>query len=293
MSKFFNFSIILHLLVFVILIYNPIQSRHNHKMNLSSVNLIILEDPIQENIIKLNKSNDKIEHKNLSSASFSSLIESKKYVSEIRGDESSQKIQILSSKSPKKTKINKIKPNNIINDEIILKRNEKNLSKSKIYNVKKFQIFREKSQNLKKIENNVPLNKNLNRNISFSSANKNFKPLNENKTSNLLNELGFKNSKTMLKDDKDVSSNNKVYCSNNKIKKLNKMEIRDDITIRELLLKNNYYNKIYNNFRMKSNITINQLLSKNNIYYSNNEREITIKSILNSMNNNDSLIICE
>ena len=61
MSKFFNFSIILHLLVFVILIYNPIQSRHNHKINLSSVNLIILEDPIQEKIIKLNKNRKKIE----------------------------------------------------------------------------------------------------------------------------------------------------------------------------------------------------------------------------------------
>ena len=293
MSKFFNFSIILHLLVFVILIYNPIQSRHNHKMNLSSVNLIILEDPIQEKIIKLNKNRKKIEQNNLSSASFSSLIESKKNVSGVKIDESSQKIKILNSKSATKKKINKIKFNNFINDEIILKRNDKNLSKSKIHNVKKFQILKEKSQNLKKIENYVPLNKNLNRNISFSSANKNFKPLNENKTSNLLNELGFKNSETLLKDNKDVSDSNKVYCSNNKIKKLNKLEIRDDITIKELLLKNNYYNKIYNNFRMKSNITINQLLSRNNIYYSNNEREITIKSILNSMNNNDSLIICE
>ena len=102
MSKFFNFSIILHLLVFVILIYNPIQSRHNHKMNLSSVNLIILEDPIQENIIKLNKKKKKIEQNNLSSASFSSLIESKKYVSGDKSDESSQKIKILNSKSKKK-----------------------------------------------------------------------------------------------------------------------------------------------------------------------------------------------
>ena len=174
-----------------------------------------------------------------------------------------------------------------------MKRNDKNLSKTKINNDRKFKLLKEKSQNLKKIENYVPLNKNLNRNISFSSANKNFKPLKENKTSNLLNELGFKNSETLLKDNKDVSDSNKVYCSNNKIKKLNKLEIRDDITIKELLLKNNYYNKIYNNFRMKSNITINQLLSRNNIYYSNNERQITIKSILNSMNNNDSLIICE
>ena len=153
MSKFFNFSVILHLFVFVILIYNPIQSRHNHKMNLSSVNLIILEDPIQENIIKLNKSNDKIEHKNLSSASFSSLIESKKNVSGVKIDESSQKIKILNSKSATKKKINKIKFNNFINDEIILKRNDKKLSKSKIHNVKKFLILKEKSQNLKKTEN--------------------------------------------------------------------------------------------------------------------------------------------
>ena len=174
-----------------------------------------------------------------------------------------------------------------------MKRNDKNLSKSKIHNVKKFQILKEKSQNLKKIENYVPLNKNLNRNISFSSANKYFKPLNENKTSNLLNELGFKNSETFLKDNKEVSTSNKVYCSNNKIKKLKKMEIRDDITIKELLSKNNYYNKIYKNFHVKSNITINQLLLKNNTYHSNNERKITIKSILNSMTNDDSLIICE
>ena len=102
MSKFFNFSIILHLLVFVILIYNPIQSRHNHKMNLSSVNLIILEDPIQEKIIKLNKKRKKIEQDNLSSASFSSLIESKKNVSGVKIDESSQKIKILNSKFLKK-----------------------------------------------------------------------------------------------------------------------------------------------------------------------------------------------
>ena len=90
-------------MVFVILIYNPIQSRHNHKMNLSSVNLIILEDPIQEKIIKLNNKK-KIEQNKLSSASFSPLIESKKNVSGIRVDKSSQKNSNIKFKIPYKNK---------------------------------------------------------------------------------------------------------------------------------------------------------------------------------------------
>ena len=302
-----NLSIFLHTILFVIIIFNPIQGKNSTKNNLSTINFIILDNDFEKKIIK---TNSKIISKNKSNPLQNKIIDNKTLLVITQAE---NKINLL--------KQNKNKLSRNVNEKLILaskkigskssqKKNDidyKMLSKlqseKKTETINTINLIETKTYNeIKSVKLKLPKHKvdSSKSKTYFSLPFPNINKLNEKSSKKILEDLGFNNNKIKSDVDKNIKYTSnislpKTNCEALKNKKKAKIYVANkNITIEQLL---NFKNQNYRFNNQLNNITINQLLSRNNNYsYVNHKSSLSIKNLLEQnliSEKNNNIINCD